>query len=223
MEKLGIIGGAGPYASALFYQTMIQESYLQARSVPEILLMNYSFTRGLTTEENERNESLLLDELDYCVQTLERNEVKIGVLVCNTLHLYLRKLAKRSLRFFSLPDLVMEKARENGHYRLLILATQNTCQSDLYQHPHITPLYPSASDQLIVDRVIDHVLEGKIYQSDSLLISQMIQNGAKQMNFDGVVLGCTDLPVLHDRFPIQASQMLYDSVKIPAKILGRIL
>lgn len=223
MKKVGIIGGAGPYASALFYETMIEESYLQSEVVPEILLLNYSFTRGLTEEEGVRNEQQLLGELHYCVQTLERHRVQIGVLACNTLHLYMRKLPQSGVVFLSLPDAVMRQAREEGHHRLLILATQNTCRSGLYFDPKMTAIYPMAQEQSLVDQVIDHVLAGDLRYSDSDALAQVIEKTAERFDFDGVVLGCTDLPVLHHRFPIQSVKPLFDSIKIPAKMLRRMI
>ena len=65
MKKLGIIGGAGPLASALLYETLIQESYALGRQVPEIVLINYPFSRGLSLEEGKNNEEIIHQELSY--------------------------------------------------------------------------------------------------------------------------------------------------------------
>ena len=162
MKKIGIIGGAGPLASALLYETIIHESYLQALKVPEIFLINYPFTRGLTFKEGKENEKILRDELSYCVKTLVQNDVDIAVIACNTLHLYMQLLPKSSIPFLLLPHLIMEKAIENGHHHLLILGTQNTCRSHLYQRSEMTVLYPPQKEQKLIDEVIDHVLQGKV-------------------------------------------------------------
>ncbi len=223
MKKIGIIGGAGPLASALFYETIVQECYLQAHQVPEILLINYPFSRALTLEEGVVNESKLKDELQYCVDILSQYRVDVGILTCNTLHLYLPLLEgkKTPFSFYALPFLVMEEAKERGHRRLLILGTQNTCNSQLYQHPEMEMVYPYPQHQRLADEVIDRVLKGEITPKDSFLMSEVISQIASENSFDGVVLGCTDLPVLHHRFPIASKKPLYDSIKIPAKILKR--
>jgi len=219
MKKLGIIGGAGPLASALFYETLIHESYSLGRDVPEIVLLNYPFTRGLSLQEGRENELRLKDELNYCIQNLVNFGVEVAVLACNTLHLILKKLSHASIQFHYLPEIVVRAAKEKAHHRLLILGTQNTCHSHLYQVAAIQPLYPCSKDQQCINEVIDRVLMGEILREDAMLVSRVIQQTSHSNEFDGVVLGCTDFPVLHHRFPISSVKPLYDSIKIPAKAL----
>lgn len=219
MKKIGIIGGAGPLASALLYETLIQESYALRRQVPEIILINYPFTRGLSLKEGKENEITIHEELSYCIQMLARNGVDVGILACNTLHLYLKQHTHPSIKFCYLPEIVIQAAQAKNHHRLLVLGTQNTCDSNLYQFAGIEVVYPSCQDQQIIDEVIDRVLEGKILKEDSLLVNQVIERVASQKSFDGIVLGCTDFPVLHHRFPISSVKPIYDSIKIPAKTL----
>lgn len=219
MNKVGIIGGAGPLASSLLYQKMVEESYRHALPVPEIILINYPFTRGLTLKEGEGNASILQKELRYCINQLAQQGVEIGMIACNTLHLYLDRLSIHSPLFVSLPQLVMEEAKKRGDQRLLLLATQNTCQSSLYKDQDLNFLYPPAQEQKEINRIIDRVLEGKVDLEDSRSISQIIDKLSSSLSFDAVVLGCTDLPVLHHRHPLLIDQPIYDSIEIPAKKL----
>lgn len=217
MKKLGIIGGAGPLASALLYEALIHESYLRGIAVPEIVLINFPFTRGLSLEEGRINQVSLTDELDYCVKFLIKNEVEIGLLACNTLHLTLMNLPLGSIQFYHLPELVLKAALDKKHHRLLILGTENTCRSHLYKKEGIQTVYPSLEFQKLLDEVIDRVLGGKVLREDADLITQVIQHSSNE--FDGVVLGCTDFPVLHHRFPIQSDKPIYDSIKLSAKTI----
>lgn len=224
MKKLGIIGGAGPLASALLYETVIQESYAVRRRIPEIILINYPFTRGLSCKEGKENEKTIHSELKYCIQFLAKNQVEVGVLACNTLHLFLKKHIHPSIQFYHLPEIVVKAAKNQQHHRLLILGTQNSRHFNLYQQTEsMQTIYPSSSNQTMIDGVIDRVLEGKILKEDSSLISHVIEKTLEKESFDGVVLGCTDFPVLHHHFPIASSKPIYDSIKIPAKTLVGIL
>ena len=157
------------------------------------------------------------------IQFLTKNDVEVGLLACNTLHLFLKQHSHPSLHFFHLPELVVQAAQEKKHHRLLILGTQNTCRSHLYQFAKIQTVYPSFQDQEVIDKVIDRVLEGKILKEDSLLVGRVIEKTLQMTAFDGVVLGCTDFPVLHHHFHIPSVKPIYDSIKIPAKILVGIL
>ena len=223
MKKLGIIGGAGPLASSLLYETLIHESYALGRQVPEIVLVSFPFTRGLSLDEGHANEKILEDELSHCINILVKSGVGTGVLACNTLHLILKKLPLMPILFHHLPDLVVKAAQERKHHRLLILATENTCSSLLYQPAGIQAIYPSFRDQKLINEVIDRILEGTILKEDAHLVAQVIQETSRSNDFDGIVLGCTDFPVLHHRFPIKASKPIYDSIKISAKTLAGLL
>lgn len=220
MKKIGIIGGAGPLASALLYETLIHESYTLGRVVPEIVLINFPFTRGLSLREGKDNERTIHHELSYCVQFLAKSGVELGVLACNTLHLFLKHHIHPAIHFYHLPELVIKAAQSKQHHRLLILGTQNTCRSHLYQQSGIETAYPSSQDQTTIDRIIDRVLEGKVLKEDSSIVSRIIEKTSQTQVFDAVVLGCTDFPVLHHRFPISSSKPLYDSIKIPAKTIA---
>lgn len=219
MNKLGIIGGAGPLASALLYETLVRECYALGHTVPEIVLINYPFTRGLSQEEGLSNAGTLKEQMNYCINFLAQNGVQRGVLACNTLHLILQNCPQDRVHFHYLPDIVVNAAKENKHQRLLILGTRNTCGSRLYQIEGVNPLYPTLHNQSLIDQVIDRVLEGKILEADARLFDKIIQQTALEENFDGIVLGCTEIPLLHHHFPIRAEKSIYDSIKIPAKTL----
>lgn len=221
MKKLGIIGGAGPLASALFYETLVHESYRLGHPMPEIVLLNYPFKRGLTSQESRENGAVIRDELHHCLRTLESAGAEVGVLVCNTLHLELARAPRGNIRFLRIPDLVFEKIREKKGKRLLLLATRNTCDSSLYQQSGVMIFHPSLEEQAVVDSVIDRVLVGQFSEQDSSQIKELIRNFPEEI--DGVILGCTDLPVLHHHFPIHSDVPIYDSVKIPAKTIMRFL
>lgn len=222
MKKLGIIGGAGPLASALFYETLVYESYRLQRPLPEILLLNYPFTRGLTPDEHQQNGAMVRRELLHCLKTLESGGVAVAVLVCNTLHVELAKTPQGSVRFLPIPGLMLEEIRaQKKGTRLLLLGTQNTCSSPLYDQPGLTIFRPSPGKQMIVDEAINHVLEGNISEADARSIEDVIKTFPEEI--DGVILGCSDLPVLHHHFPIHTDKLIYDSVKIPAKAILRFL
>jgi len=221
MKKLGIIGGAGPLASALFYQMLVHESYRLGRSLPEIFLLNYPFHRGLTPEESRNNGAVVRKELRYCLKTLETVGAEVGVLVCNTLHLELAIAPQEKIDFLRLPDLLLEEIHEKKSKRLLLLATRNTCSSLLYQQKDLTIFHPSLEGQAVVDEVINRVLTGHFCSQDSVKLETIIRTYPDEI--DGVILGCTDLPVLHHHFPLSSDIPIYDSVKIPAQKIVRCL
>lgn len=220
MKKLGIIGGAGPLASALFYQMLIQESYALQRIIPEIVLINYPFSRGLSLDESNGNRAVIQKELTYCINLLAQQGIKTGVLTCNTLHLFLKELHHSSIQFHYLPEMILQDAKNNKHHRLLLLGTQTTCGSKLYLDPEIDLCYPAPDLQSELDAIIDRILEGRLLAEDSELIEHIIRKSSLVNDFEGIILGCTDLPVLHHHIPIRSTKTIYDSIKLSAKTLA---
>lgn len=216
MKKLGVIGGAGPLASALFYLSLIEESYRQHGALPEIFLINFPFTRGITNEEGKQKKSQISHELKKVLMKLKYNRAEYGVIVCNTLHLYLQDIVP-DFPLFYLPELVLDEAEKLHKMRLLILGSQNTCSQNLYAREGFEFLYPDLENQLLVDEAIDKVLKGEVSEHSAFLLSKMIRVMFLNTPFQGIVLGCTELSVLHDRYPIHSVPHIFDSVKIAAK------
>jgi aspartate racemase len=221
MKKLGIIGGAGPLASALFYESLILEGYRQHHPLPKILLINYPFQRGLTHEEGMKNASHLQKALLDCIKTFKKAKIYSAILICNTLHLELKRLPGNLIHFYLIPQLVLNEIKTTKAKKLLLLGTQNTCLSSLYDQEGISILRLSSENQKILNRIIDDVLVGKITKENSIQIEDMIRTFSEPV--DGVILGCTDLPVLHHHFPIVCNFPIFDSVKIPAKSIVKFL
>ncbi|MEN9654605.1 MAG: hypothetical protein RL235_717 [Chlamydiota bacterium] len=201
MKTLGVIGGAGPLASALFYESVVCECYRQKRPVPKMVVLNYPFARGLTEVESSQNSSSNRRAIEGCLATLADAKASVAVLVCNTMHLELRKIDHHGVVCTHIPELVMEEILRQGRRRVLLLASQRTGATDLYHHPDIEIVLPEK--QGIIDAVIDRVLEGTLLESDSGQLEELIASHGDAI--DGVILGCTDLPVLHHRFPIKTA------------------
>lgn len=218
-QKFGIIGGAGPYASALLYQSIIRNSYeAKKRQTPEIVLLNYPFTRGLTLKESHSHKQQLCQELQDCLNCLAQQDVQHIVIACNTLHSFLPELNLKGMSVLSIPKLVIKTALQAHLRKLLLLSTETTIQTGLYQHPliELSILHPLEQDCL--NGIIDRILEGNILKEDSENLSHLIQTSLLKEGIGGILLGCTDLPVLHARYPIETGALpVLDSIQIPAK------
>ncbi|CUI16509.1 Asp/Glu/Hydantoin racemase family protein [Candidatus Protochlamydia naegleriophila] len=217
-QKLGIIGGAGPYASALLYQSIIKKHYEAEREqTPEIVLLNYPFTRGLSLKESQSHMQQLRLELQYCMNCLALQGVDRFAIACNTLHSFLPGLDLKGMNVLSIPQLVIETALKADLHKLLLLSTATTIQSRLYQHPSIRLVTPQAPEQKVLDAIIDRILAGVISKKDSEELSHLIHTCALRDGIDGIILGCTDLPVLHAHHPIDVGPLpILDSIQIPA-------
>lgn len=223
MKKLGIIGGAGPLASSLLYEEVVRNCYQYGGIIPEMIILNFPFSRLLSKREAGNHRERVKAELGYCITQLEEMGAEVAVLACNTMHLLLRAIPHGTIHFAGLPEMVLEEAKNHQARRLLFLGTENSCRSGLYNQSEIEMVYPSAQEQRLVDAVIDHVLVGRLLNEDSAQISQLIHAISSRESLDGVVLGCTDLPVLHHHHAIACAMPIYDSIKIPSRRIRDLL
>ena len=87
MKKIGIIGGAGPEAGSLLFNMIIRKLQSEGKhndhDFPEIHLLNYPFYFAINSTLKEE---LLREQLKEALNKLEKNNVDIIALACNTLH-----------------------------------------------------------------------------------------------------------------------------------------
>lgn len=204
MKKIGVIGGAGPQATAVLYMDMIklsQEKFgvkenhdypfitIESIPVPDIIS-----DRG---REDEAIEMLI----NACKNLEKAGATKIGM-ACNTIHLYLDKLqAAVSIEIMSMIELVAKKVQELGYDKVGLVGSSTTLSSDLYQGVlkkyNIEVALPDEKDREVIDKVIRGVISGK---EDSKVLDKYreILEGLLKGGAQGVVLGCTELPLAID-------------------------
>ncbi len=224
IKKIGIIGGAGPLASSLLYNKIVEECYKKvnrSENFPEIIIINYPFTSGRKKQDSQKQHGVLIKELQYCIDTLINTNVNILAIACNTLHVFVENINVNLDQFIHLINLVKEKIREQRLKKILILGTQTTIQQKLYENSFYISYYLSSTDQVVLDLIIENLLAGIIIESDARKLENIMEKTFKEMSFEGVVFGCTDLSILLDKFHINLPKQVnsFDTVTILAKEL----
>ncbi len=218
-KQLGIIGGAGPYASALFYRRLLDELYKQGKEIGEMVIINYPFTHPHACETLEELDQKLCKELQQCTSLFMKVGIDQLVIVCNTLHAYLQEISPK-LSCLHLPQTVIQALREAKMSRVLILSSEVTKREGLYADPSYEAVYPNEEEQMQVNQAIQHVLEAHFLKEDAEALEKVVENISKREGVDCVVLGCTELPVLHDHHPLRTSCQLYNPIDIMVQHIG---
>lgn len=225
IKKIGIIGGAGPLASALLLENIVHECYKQGckneAEFPEIVLLNNPFSIKLCKERTKDNRPLICDVLQSCVNRLVGDGAMLLAVVCNTFHLFLNEITTGNSRFVSIAQATLESAQQQKLSRLLILGTPLTLRNHLYHHPTIECIAPAEEDHVVIESIINRILAGSVIEEDALLLSFIVAKHQQKHFFDGVVLGCTELPVLHKKYPLKipGTVMFLDTIEILAQRL----
>jgi aspartate racemase len=143
-------------------------------------------------------------------------------LICpdNTIHHAMAEVQKRSpLPWLHIVDEVATEAKARGMKRLGITGTRLTMEGTVY--PEVLTKHgleyriPSALDRGKIDAIIFDELVNGIFKSEALGVFRHIIDRLKAEGCDGVVLGCTEIPLLVS--PEASSLPTLDSTRILAR------
>jgi aspartate racemase len=210
VNTIGIIGGAGPMASCRLYQLIIeqcQQNYgcFADADFPRIIIDSYPFADMLSDTARKKNKQILVQQLQGCFDQLVKQGANVIAIACNTLHTLIADIIlPPQVEFIHITDTTKAYSKKCNLSRLLILATATTITQKLYQSDGNNDskcIVPNEHDQVVIDTIITDILSGNISQKNSLLLNAVVE----RYNADGVILGCTELPLLNDRYPITTS------------------
>ncbi len=218
-KKLGILGGMGPMATVDFMRRIVVKSpaTCDQEHIPMIISNNPTTPDRTTCILHQGSDPIdvLLKDLDNLKQA---GATKV-VIPCNTAHHWLEKLSNRGVEFISIIDSVLNAAQEKKMQRIGIMATDATIKINLYRQGildrGLEPLQPDEQGQAQVMEGILAVKAGNIAKGRELMapiFDQLIADGA-----DGVILGCTEIPLAFDDFSEQKKQRALDSLDLLAE------
>jgi aspartate racemase len=134
-KTLGVLGGMGPQATALFYQRVIERT-LASRDqehVPMLILSHSTMpdrTEYLLGGRAEELYALLLEDARF----LRKNGAGALSIPCNTSHFFAERLqADLDIPLVNMVEETARAAADMGVCRAGILATDGTVQNGLYQ------------------------------------------------------------------------------------------
>lgn len=203
MRKIGLVGGLGP-ASTVEYYMGLNELFLNDPSItgyPEIVIDSVDmlrYTDALISKDYDTVAEYLLENL--C--NLKAAGAQIAAITANTEHIVWDRICGRlPLPTISVVDAVTEEIRKNQYKKVLVLATEWTLSSGLFEKPisqtGAIPVIPSCADQKIIGSLIYPNLEnGIVLSEDKAKMIALIKKYIASEHPDSILLGCTELPLM---------------------------
>jgi len=223
-KTIGILGGMGAAASARLYSEIVrisQETYGARRDCdfPPMLLYSLPLAGleagGLTAQGAEGAQS----QLTAGVKKLEQGGSDFVVIPCNTVHYFYDAIQSAvNIPVLSLiEETVNEVAR--GRYGCVgVLCTKSTSKWGLYSKEldkrGIGVVAVNAQQQKEITQIIHRVIGGIQGVGDRRILQGIIQDLSKR-GAEGVVLGCTELPLVISQE--EASVRIFDTIRILAQ------
>jgi aspartate racemase len=198
-NRIGIIGGMS-YASTVKYYVQILEKYFERKhdyNYPEVIIFSLNFQKIIDLEYGDNRERYIEYLLDG-ITTLEQAGVSFIAMAANSPHAVYDALAQLTkVPLISIVKATAEKARQENMKKLLLLGIKYTMQSTFYQNffakEGIEVITPTNEEQDRINRIILEELVIGLFKDESKYEILCIINKYKT---DGVILGCTELPLI---------------------------
>lgn len=222
---LGVLGGMGTFATIHLFQDYAQVfPATKEWDRPRIIIDNRctmpSRVRAILYNENRKE---LIDQMSDSIAFLIKGGADQIILACNTSHVFLndvyRRVPEASGKVINIIDICVSNLKSAGIQSVFLLASEGTIMSEVYnQKLEIAGIrceVPNESDFSKLRTCIEAVKQN-LYSPDVMEIFQELLNCG---NADAYVLGCTELPILYERYRDSiksnlSSERIYDPLHL---------
>jgi aspartate racemase len=201
-KTIGMLGGMSPESTVAYYE-YITRTYTKRfgdYGYPEVLIYSVSFQPYVDWPEQDRW-GLVAEGLSHAARALELAGADFILIATNTMHIVFDKVeASVNVPMLSLLDAVGDAVQGRGLERVGLLGTAFTMEKGFYREAlaerKIQVLVPDAQDRERVNDVIyDELVVGEFRDSSRATFARII-DGLAERGAQGVILGCTEIPLL---------------------------
>lgn len=209
-----------PESTCYYYRKYIEISRKKFRKYeyPELLIYSINFRDFFMNPEGwEGRKRILIN----AAKALERAGAELIALTANTPHIVFDDIQKEiSVPMVSIIDAVAEEILSHGLKKVLLLETKTTMSSGFYvnalKNKGLEVVVPNEEEQEELNRIIFEELAFENLKSKRWIID-LIERYAKEEGVEGVILGCTELPLAVKRGDVSIE--VFDSAEIHIKKL----
>ncbi|EHN59018.1 aspartate/glutamate racemase family protein [Oenococcus kitaharae] len=220
MKKLGIIGGIGPEATVNYYLDVIkgtQKTLGTNKQLPEIVINSINMYHMFDLLE-QKDYLAVVAYLVKAVNELQAAGADFGLMCGNTPHIVFDQIQQQtSLPLLSIVTTALKRAQSSHLSRLALLGTKFTMQNTFFSQPFIDAgikvVLPNPDEQTwLHQKIVDELENGVVKRETKQQLLKMTQRLIQQYQLDGLILGCTELPLILQ--PTDFSIAVLDIAKI---------
>lgn len=217
MKKIGLLGGLSPESTVEYYKIINSEirKALGGCSSAELIIESFNF-KEIETMQFQGKWDELGDKLGLAAKNLEKAGAECIVICTNLMHKVAPQIQKHvSVPLVHMVDCVAKQIKKQKMNKVGLLGTIFTMEEEFYSKKllddyGIDTVIPDIEDRKEVSRIIYEELCCGILKESSKnryleIINTMKENGAQ-----GVILGCTEIPLLIS----EASLPLFNTTQI---------
>jgi aspartate racemase len=198
-KRIGILGGMS-HESTLTYYGFFHKKYYEKYhncDYPEIAVYSLNFQKIIDYEQNGDKQGYIKYLLEG-IQRLTDAGADFVIMAANSPHAFFQELEQQSkVPMISIAEETIKKAKKERMKRLLLTGIKFTMQSPFYKEVGkkygIEIVTPSGKEQDRINGIIfDELCLGVFNESSKKRILSIIES----YPLGGVILGCTELPLL---------------------------
>ncbi|WP_240315534.1 aspartate/glutamate racemase family protein [Aquimarina longa] len=204
IKTIGLIGGMGWESSKLYYERInmgINEALGGSYSAKIIMVsVNFAEIEQLTFKNNW---NAIANIMKKSAQQLENAGADMIVLCTNLIHIVSNAITEHSsIPFLHIADATGEAIQKKNLKKILLLGTKYTMEKDFYTKTlqdtyGLEIVIPEKSDRKTIhDIIYQELLKGVFKKSSKNDIVMIIEKIKEEQGVEGVILGCTELPML---------------------------
>jgi aspartate racemase len=202
MKTIGMIGGTGWLSTLEYYRLINQETnkWLGGLNSAKIILTSFNYAEIDLLNKKEDHAGVYKLVLDSA-QKLKKASADFIVICANTLHQYADELEKViGLKIVHIADATAKEVRKKGLSKIGLLGTKFTMEMDFYtrrlSESGIESLVPPKFKREFIHNAIMNELLKEEFKAETKDKFLNIINDLEQQGAQGIVLGCTEIPLL---------------------------
>ncbi len=211
MKKIGMIGGLSWVSTAAYYQRLHEIAKDQVGGVTSAHIILESVNRESYVEYviRQKNEDAACEMILSAAKSVEAGGAAFIVISCNDVHRFVPTVAPQiEIPFLHIAEVTAQAIKHRSLNKVALLGVMKTMEGDFYQgilsNHGIETLVPEPVERAYVhDKIMDEMVSNMFTDETKSgyldLIATLNQRGAQ-----GVILGCTEIPLLlsEDEIPI---------------------
>jgi len=202
MKTIGLIGGMSWESSAEYYRILNEKTQklLGANHSCNCILYSFDF-QPVEELQHKENWNVLRDLLNRAGRQLIAAGSELLLLCTNTMHYVADGLESMPVPFIHIADATGMAIQGQGFKKIGLLGTRFTMEKDFYRARllkkfGIETIVPDETGREQVHRIIYEELVKGIFREESRDYYLKVIRRLKDSGAEGVVLGCTEIPLL---------------------------
>ncbi|MFH1037458.1 MAG: aspartate/glutamate racemase family protein [PVC group bacterium] len=226
MKTIGVIGGVSWVSTAEYYRLMNEMVMDELGGLHSAKILMFSIEFGDFSKQerlaDQGNWGPLRETMIDAAQRLQRGGADFIIICSNTMNSTADIIAENvKIPVIHIADATAEAVNNSGIKTIALLGTKYTMEQDFYRDRlekkfGLKVVVPNEAERDYINAVIfDELCAGKFYDKSKEGYVQIINRLVNEEGAEGVILGCTEIPLLVKQEDV--SVPVFDTTKIHAE------